>query len=171
MTDDIVRLARRAFRFALLPVLALSANAGLAQSTATTINDGGRWRILATVNGATILIANDSHRVAGSTRSIATFTVMPQPDASGIDGMLTRYEVDCEANTINDLGGTAFAGTTERASVASSTNGRAQSVRGGTVYFAVSNFVCTGQLASGERRMLPGLSAAIAYAREHSARH
>lgn len=140
----------------------------LGQEAAGATPDTSRWRYMTTVSGAGILVAE---QVDGrDLRTVSTFTVLPQTHASGVDTILTRYEVNCRTERLRDLGSTAFAGAQARGNIASQTNGQIVEFQRGTLFEAVYYFGCQRRLASQDRRVVTGRDAAVAYARTQMAR-
>lgn len=133
-----------------------------AQEPAAAAQDTSRWRFLIAAGGNGVLISDE---VAGNEiRTLSTYLVFAQP-RSGVDGLLTRYEVNCETERLKDLGSVAYAGTEARGNVASQTGGQPIQIESGTLFEAISTYACTRRLPTSDRRIVTGRAAAVEYAR------
>lgn len=152
---------RTIFAMSLLPLAAVA----FAQAAPTATEDTSRWRYLTHAGEAGMLVTASTDEQTRGVRTLSTYTVLGQPHESGVDGLLTNYEVDCRRDTIKDLGSTAFAGDQNRGAVASATNNEARDVPPSTVFFVISEFACNGRVPATDRTIVTGRAAAIAHAR------
>lgn len=130
--------------------------------------DDGRWRYFLVTPQMGVLVSDEVE--GNERRTLSTYTVLAQPQ-SGVDGFLTRFEVNCDTNQITDLGGTAYAGATERGAIPSRTNGQAIIVEAQTVYESIHTYACNRRYPSGGGRLITGRAAAIDYVRGRMSRN
>lgn len=133
-----------------------------ATAPAPAAEDTSRWRYLLSTGGSGILVSDGVE--GNEIRSLSTYVVLGRPQGS-VDGILTRFEVNCETDMIKDLGSTAYAGGQARGTMASQTSGQFTRFEAGTLFETIATFACTRRTPSTERRVVTGLAAAVDYAR------
>lgn len=130
--------------------------------------DTTRWRYFLTTPQMGVMVTDEV--LGNERRTLSSYTVLAQPQ-SGVDGFLTRFEVNCDTNQITDLGGTAYSGATERGTIPSRTNGQAIIVEAQTVYESIHTYACNRRYPSGGGRLITGRAAAIDYVRGRMSRN
>jgi hypothetical protein len=142
---------------------AAGAPAAQAAPAAEQEADSTRWRYM-TQSGEIGLFITDRPQ-GDAIRTVSTYAVLAEANSAGIDSFQTRFEANCETDTIKDLGGTAYAAGSARGAIPSRTNDQPVSVQPQTLYSLLFDYACNHRLPDDAGGLATGRSAAFEYAR------
>lgn len=131
--------------------------------------DSVRWRYLTSSPEAVVIVAAEVEGQSDD-KKVRTYTAFAKPHSSGAEGYVTEYEVDCQAETINSLGSTVYAGDAELGRVPSQTADGAVAYEAGTLFGDIAAYACFRRVASGDKNVVTGRTQAVEHARKRAQR-
>lgn len=155
----------KALRAAAVIAAAMAGTGALAQDAAAV--DESRWRFLSSVGDTVVIIADDVEGQS-DTKKVVTYTAFGKPHSSGAEGYTTDFEVNCQTETLKDLGSTAFAGQQAIGRMPSQTKDEAVHYDSGTLFGDIAAYACFRRVASGDRNVIRGRADAVAHARKRA---